>query len=255
MTAPLLLEIAIESPAGALRAEAAGANRIELCANLALGGTSPSLACLEYCLERVGLPVMVLLRPRAGNFCYSHDELAILGREVEYCKRAGAAGVVLGVLTAEQQIDEVALRTLVERARPLSVTFHRAFDLVPNAQIALEALLRCGVDRLLTAGGRASAWEGRAGIRQCVEQAAGRLTVIAGGGVRPEHLRELVQDCGVREVHASGQRLVRPRHHAPRSLSLLASELPDENCHYEPDESRLLGLCGELTRLRDTLLA
>ncbi|NOT29140.1 MAG: copper homeostasis protein CutC, partial [Planctomycetes bacterium] len=149
------------------------------------------------------IETVVLVRPRGGDFLYSAAEFAVLERDVAVARELGAAGVALGCLTAEGEVDVERCARLIARAHPLPVTFHRAFDLVRAPERALETLIDLGVARVLTSGQAARAFEGRARIATFVRAARGRLVVIAAGGVRPEHARELVRASGVRELHLS----------------------------------------------------
>lgn len=202
------VEVCVEGLEGLRAARAAGARRVELCGALATGGSTPSLAQLEACLAEGGIEVGVLVRPRGGDFLYSAAEFAVLLREVEHVRAAGAAGVALGCLTAEGEIDAARCARLIERARPLSVTFHRAFDLVREPARALETLVELGVQRVLSSGQGQGAFEGRARLAELVRQARGRVGLVAAGGVRAEHARELVRASGVRELHLSAARRV-----------------------------------------------
>lgn len=200
------VEVCVEGVEGLRAARAAGAQRVELCCALATGGLTPSLAQLEACLAEGGIEVGVLARPRGGDFLYSAAEFAVLEREVEQARAAGAAGVALGCLTAEGEIEAARCARLIERARPLAVTFHRAFDLVREPGRALETLIALGVTRVLSSGQGPSAFEGRARLAELVRQARGRVALVAAGGVRAEHARALVRASGVRELHLSAAR-------------------------------------------------
>ena len=195
----ILIEAAVESLDGALAAQQGGADRIELCTDLAHGGTTPSLELLGQSLSRLQIPVFVLVRPRAGDFVFSDYEHAEMLDDIFGAKSAGAAGIVTGALTTRQEIDEIQTAELFEAARPLPVTFHRAFDESGD----LEVLIRLGADRVLTSGSARTASEGVEQIRELVIQAAGRIEILAGGGVTPDNVTQLVQGSGVREVHFS----------------------------------------------------
>ena len=198
----VLVEACVDSVASALAAARAGAGRIELCANLRDGGTTPSVGALEACRERLAVPVFVMIRPRAGDFRYEDEDLDVMARDIRVLRERGAEGVVLGVLTAEGAVPEDALARLVDEARPLPVTFHRAFDVARDSEAALEVLLRRGVDRLLTSGASATALEGADLIGRLVRRAGERLAVMAGGGVRARNAAEVVRRTGVRELHS-----------------------------------------------------
>jgi copper homeostasis protein len=198
-----LLEVCVDSLAGLARAEAGGAARIELCSRLDLGGLSPSDAELEAAVRATRLPLHVMVRPRAGDFVYDEREIAEMRREIERAKRARVAAVVLGVTRTDGSIDVERTGELTRLARPLSVTFHRAFDAVPDPLAALELLVELGIDRVLTSAGAPNAHAGRFELRKLVENARGRIVVLAGGGVRAENFRDILRDAGVDELHSS----------------------------------------------------
>jgi copper homeostasis protein len=197
------LEVCVDSIEGAVAAEEAGATRVELCANLRESGTTPSAGAIELAKELIRIPFHIMIRSRPGDFCYSTTELEVMARDIESAKRLGAAGVVLGVLTRDGDVDACATRRLMEAARPLEVTFHRAFDVVRDPMDALERLVDLGAERVLTSGGEESAEEGIGFIRRLVEAAGGRIVVIAGAGVNAANAERIVRETGVREVHAS----------------------------------------------------
>jgi copper homeostasis protein len=199
----VLVEAAVETLEAALAAADGGAHRIELCTDLARGGTTPSVQLLRDCRSQLLLPIFVLVRPRPGDFVYTAAEHRTMIEQICRAKEAGAHGIVTGSLTASQQIAETTTAELIAAARPLFVTFHRAFDVCVDQAAALERLIRLGVDRVLTSGGAPTAPEGIERIRQLVTQAAGRIEILAGGGIHGENVARLVRETGVREVHFS----------------------------------------------------
>lgn len=203
-----LLEICVESAEGALAAAAAGAGRIELCAELSCGGVTPSVGTVAVTRASVDLPLMVLLRPRAGDFCYSPLEFAAMAADIDVLKASGVDGVVLGALTPQATLDIEPLAQIIIRARPLSVTFHRAFDLVRDAGEALAALRELGVERVLSSGGAARAIDGAARLAELSALAGPSLSIMPGGGVRAEHVAALVAATGCTEVHSSAGTLL-----------------------------------------------
>lgn len=200
----VLVEACVDTVASALAAQAGGAGRIELCANLVEGGTTPSAGTIALARERLGIPLFVIVRPRGGDYLHDADEVEVMRRDVEAVRRLGADGVVIGALTPDGRVDAAVTRVLVEAARPMRVTFHRAFDAARDAAEALETLATLGVDRVLTSGGAASALEGVAALRALVQQAGERLVVLAGGRLTPESVGAVVSASGVREVHVRG---------------------------------------------------
>jgi copper homeostasis protein len=186
-------------------AAAGGADRIELCTNLAAGGTSPDAATLAACLSRLTIPVFVMVRPRGGDFHYSAADRAGMVEEIWQVKAAGggAQGIVTGALRPDATVDETLMRELIAAAQPLPVTFHRAFDSCDDVEETLETLIALGVTRVLTSGQAPTAPEGAATIAELVRLAAGRIGILAGGGVNGDNVAALVRTTGVREVHLS----------------------------------------------------
>jgi len=205
-----LLEICADSLASALAAQAGGAHRIELCQNLEQGGTTPSYGLIKAVVTQVHLPVFVLIRPRAGGFEYSAAELAIMQADIEMCRDLGCAGVVLGALDAAGHVAAAACQALIERAGPLGVTFHRAFDACADQARALETIIDLGCQRVLTSGGQASAEAGQAQLATLVAQAAGRLAIMPGAGITAHNIEALATHTGAQEFHASAKRSLPP---------------------------------------------
>lgn len=198
-----LLEVCVDSLEALRAAEAGGASRIELCSRLDLGGLSPSRDLLEAALATTHLQLHAMVRPRAGGFVYSEAEIAAMERELDFLRGTAVAGVVLGALTEDGRVDPRSTARLVAAARPKSVTFHRAFDEVRDRSAALEDLVQLGIERVLTSGGAPDAFAGRAAVRELVQQANGRIVVLAGGGVRPANAAAILAATGVDEIHGS----------------------------------------------------
>ncbi len=199
------LEVVVDSVAGAIAAEEGGAQRIELCANLFEGGTTPSAATIELARRHTSIGLQVMIRPRGGDFLYSDLEMEIMFRDLAIAKQLGADGMVFGILNADASVDFGRTKTLIDAARPLNVTFHRAFDMVADPHFALNQLLLLGVDRILTSGQEATALDGVDLIRELVHQADGRLIVMAGGGIHERNVARIVRETGVAEVHLSAR--------------------------------------------------
>jgi copper homeostasis protein len=197
------LEICIESVASALAAEQGGAQRVELCAYLAGGGTTPSAGMISLVRDSISIPVHVLIRPRRGDFLYSNEEMEIMKRDIQMCRELGIDGVVLGALTKDGDIDLAKTQELIDNAGTMSVTFHRAFDLTRNPLEALDQLLSLNIDRLLTSGQQETALQGISLIKQLQECAGSKLIIMPGSGINPENVLDIVSQTGVQEVHAS----------------------------------------------------
>ena len=199
----VLLEICATSLEYALAAERAGADRIELCSDLECGGVTPSTGLMEAIRARVRIPIHVLIRPRPGDFFYSAQELLTMRRQIQSAIDLHIDGIVLGVLDNNCEVDISRTRELVECARPLPVTFHRAFDETRSWQKSLEGVIQTGARRLLTSGCRANAIKGLSNLTGVVRQAANRLTVMPGGGITPANGIRIVRSISAREIHGS----------------------------------------------------
>ena len=197
------VEICTPSRLSAVAAKEGGAKRIELCSNLEVGGLTPTDEDIGYCVQTLGLRTHVLVRPRAGNFLYTADEMAEIERTVMRCRQLGAAAVVVGFLTLDGKVDLALTRRIVQLAAPMEVTFHRAFDEAQQDPIeALQAVMEAGCHRLLTSGQAPTAPQGAAVIKRLVDHSS-CLKILAGSGVTPDNVRQLIAATGVTEVHGS----------------------------------------------------
>jgi len=194
-------EVCVDSIEGVRAARAAGADRVELCADLVEGGTTPSLGAIRRARTIDGLRLHVMIRPRGGDFLYSEDELAAMEQDIAIAKAEGADGVVFGLLLPDGTVDAERTARLIEAARPMAVTFHRAFDLAAEAVAALETLAELGAERVLTSGQAESALAGLPVIADLVRRADGRVIVMPGGGINSGNVRKIVRQSGCREVH------------------------------------------------------
>ncbi len=198
-----VLEVCCASIASALAAQEGGAHRIELCDNLYEGGTTPSYGTLELVRERLDIDINVIVRPRGSDFVYSDDEMDIIRRDIMKCKEIGVNGVVIGFLTPEGNIDVTKTNEIIELARPLSVTFHRAFDVCRDPYAALEKLIELGVDRILTSGQVNMAPDGVELIADLVMKARGRVIIMPGAGLEPENIAEFHAKVKAKEYHST----------------------------------------------------
>ncbi len=196
-----LIEICVDSVGSAAAAQAGGADRVELCDNLIEGGTTPSAGAIALACEKLNIPVNVIIRPRGGDFCYSDIEFEVMKRDISAAKDLGANGIVIGILLPDGRVDEARTRELIRLARPMSVTFHRAFDMTRDPFEALESLIALGVDRVLTSGQEATAAKGIELIGRLVERAGDRISIMACGEIREENARRIVAETGAREIH------------------------------------------------------
>ena len=197
----IFIEAAVESIGAVLAAEAEGVDRIELCGLLHEGAVTPSVGLIKRALASVRTPIHVFIRPRIGDFVYDRHDMAVMLEDIAAAKSAGAPGVVFGALTAEGRIDRALMSELIAAARPMTVGFHRAFDQLADQAAGLETLIDLGVAVVLTGGGPGPALDGADQLRQMVELAAGRIDILAGGGITSANVSELLKRSGVQQVH------------------------------------------------------
>jgi copper homeostasis protein len=196
-----ILEVCTNSIQSTINAVKAGAKRVELCSNLEQGGTTPS-AGMILVTTKLDIDIFVLIRPRTGDFLYTETEYETIKSDVIFCKENGCEGVVVGFLTKEGTVDKKRTQEIVALAKPMEVTFHRAFDCVENPQEALEKIISSGCTRLLTSGLAAKAIDGKEQLRELVQQANRRIYIMAGSGINEDNISELYE-AGIREFHAS----------------------------------------------------
>jgi copper homeostasis protein len=195
------IEICVEGIDGLAAAQAAGADRVELCASLLEGGLTPSMGVIKQAVAVAMIPFHVIIRPRGGDFLYSELEFLTMLDDVRTCRDMGVAGVVFGCLTTDGRVDEPRMTELVEAARPMKVTCHRAFDMTRDPEEAVEALVRCGVDRVLTSGQRDTALEGIEILRRTHDAARGRIVIMACGGLDETNIADVLHRSAADELH------------------------------------------------------
>ena len=200
-------EVCVETVDDAIRAEQAGADRIELCADLAVGGTTPSAGLIRTTAKQVSIPVMVMIRPRPGDFCFSEHEKTTMMRDIQYAAESEISGVVIGALTNDNRIDVACCQSLLEVTGELDVTFHRAFDLVENPLQAFDSIIEMGIKRVLTSGTESTAEKGAILLRQLVERGQGKISVMPGAGVNERNVVTILRETNASEIHFSGRRL------------------------------------------------
>ena len=191
----VIIECCANSVQSAINGQAGGAERVELCANLELGGTTPSAASICMAREVLEVDLFVLIRPRAGSFCYSDLEMEEILQDIEFCKQVGCEGVVIGALTENGSVDVKKTKQMVEAARPMQVTFHRAFDQVKEPFIALQQIVDCGCDRILTSGTKDTVKEGLEVLKTLVQKAQDKITILPGGGLDLVSALQLYSNC------------------------------------------------------------
>ncbi|AYM58283.1 copper homeostasis protein CutC [Agrobacterium fabrum] len=198
----MILEICVDDVAGLEAAVRGGADRIELCAALSGGGVTPSAGFMQRAAT-YGLPVSVMIRPRAGDFVFTHDEADVMKRDIDAARAAGLSGVVLGASRGDGSLDMALLEDLRRHADGMDATLHRAFDVAPDMEEALEAAISLGFPRILTSGGARSALEGVETLARLSELAKGRIVIMPGAGVRPQSVQALLDSFPITEIHAS----------------------------------------------------
>lgn len=237
----MTVEVCAYSLESCLNAQQAGANRVELCGGLGEGGTTPSAGLIAAVREHISIGLYVMIRPRGGDFVYDESELDVMRRDIDVARTLGADGVVLGVLLPDGTVDIARTRALVEYAQPMGVTFHRAFDLTPDALQALEDVIETGADRILTSGQKATAAQATTLLTQLAQRAGHRIEIMAGSGVSAENARGLA-DTGVHVLHLTGKALRPSRQmYFPADISM-AGEIPDERSVLYSDPERIAAL-------------
>jgi copper homeostasis protein len=202
MTNNFLLEITVESIDAALAAERGGADRIELCADLACGGLTPNSECMRSARASLRLPIFAMIRPRAGNFVYTSDEISLMKLQIVQARDLGMNGIVLGVLRENNTVDVALLKNLVALAAPLPLTFHRAFDETTDLFRALEDVISAGAARILTSGGASKAPQALDTLAELVQIAAERIIIVPGSGIHPENFAMVRNSINAREYHS-----------------------------------------------------
>lgn len=196
-----VIEVCLDSVESAVEAQEGGAQRVELCDDLFEGGTTPSIGMVKQVRKRIGIGLHIIIRPRGGDFFYSEEEFEVMKADIEAVREAGADGVVIGLLNTDGSIDEERTKELIELAQPMSVTFHRAFDVCRDPFEALDVLKRCGVDRLLTSGQEETVMEGLPLLKRLIEKAGDDLIIMPGNGINERNFDYIVEELGAKEYH------------------------------------------------------
>ena len=212
-----LLEVIAFNLASAQLAAKAGADRLELCSNAAVGGTTPSYGFIKKCVEEISIPTFPMIRCKGGSFVYSQMEKELMAEDIKICKGLGCKGVVFGMLNENDELDMETLKHFMNLSSGMEVTFHRAFDRVKNPIDALEQIIQAGCSRILTSGQAPTASEGISFIKELVSIAENRIIIMPGSGIRSNNILNLLQDSGAKEIHSSA--LKNPKE----------SEMVDEN--------------------------
>jgi copper homeostasis protein len=245
----VIVEICVDSVSGVRAAKAAGAHRVELCADLLEGGLTPSLGMIRRARTVDGIGLHVMIRPRGGDFLFDDDEFAMMKSDVEIAGQEGANGVVIGLLKADGMVDTDRVGELTALARPMAVTFHRAFDMTPDPFQALETLIGLGIDRVLTSGQEASVLEGLPLIASLVKQAGDRIIVMPGGGITARNLGRIIEAVRPREIHFAALEPAAGRMKFRREHVFMGGELrPPEYDRLETSAGAIRSILAKLPR-------
>ena len=230
---PAILEVCAFTVQSCLVAERAGAARVELCDNPIEGGTTPSYGTIRRVKEKTGIRLYPIIRPRSGNYFYNEDELAVIRHDIEVCKELGCEGISVGVATINATIDTERMKRIVDWAYPLGVTCNRVFDGTPDPFEALEELVACGCERVLTSGQRSAAPDAADVLAKIVQQAGNRISIMPGAGINSNNLAQLKALCGAMEYHASARRVL------PNPLTYINTQVSDYGNVYVADEEEV----------------
>src|SRR6185437_4789708 len=235
-----VLEVCAFTIQSCMIAEKVGAVRVELCDNPVEGGTNPSYGTIRRVREKIGIQLYPILRPRSGNYFYDADEFEIMREDIGVCKELGCDGISVGVQRLDGTMDVERMKRVMEWAYPMGVTCNRAFDAVPDPYQALEEIISCGCERVLTSGQQASAPEGAAVLAKLVQQAASRISIMPGAGVRSSNIAQLVRETGAWGYHTSARRSI------PNPLTWQTKEITDYGNVYIADETELRAILEQL---------
>lgn len=236
----ILLEICCGSIDDAIESEKGGAHRVELCSALFLGGLTPSIGTTHEAKLRLKIPVMVMVRPRAGGFCYTSAEMSTMERDATAALERGADGIVFGILTTDGKIDVPRSQRIRRLVGDKQSIFHRAFDVTPDPFEALERLIDMGITRVLTSGQKDSVPQGVELIRKLVERAAGRIEILPGGGIQPYQVREIAEKTTCNQIHLTAWKTTSdPSTHANPAVTFGGALYPPED-RYQITDSALV---------------
>lgn len=249
MTSKVLIEICAGSVESAIAASKGGAHRIELCSALSEGGLTPSQAIIEYVKANLKIETYVLIRPRAGDFSYSRAEFEVMKSDIFSAKVKGADGIVIGMINTDGTVDTCRIKEVIEMARPMQVTFHRAFDLTRNPFEALETIIELGCQRILTSGQASSAPAGAAVIAQLVQQAGSRIIIMPGGGINASNLMDLYAATRAPEFHLSATTQIQSRMVFKKLGISMGKSAFDEYAIFQTDKNLVMEVCNIASRL------
>lgn len=248
----MVLEICVDSLESAMAAVRGGALRLEICSALSLGGITPSAGLVHRIRQQTDIELAVLLRPRSGDFVYTDFEFATIKEDILQAKKLGADSVVIGILDPDGHIDQERTKELVDLAKPLKVTFHRAFDMTPDPLSALEQVIACGVDRILTSGGSASAVDSLDTLIALCQKAKDRIVIMPGGGISAKNVAMIAIKTGASEFHA-GLKTKVPSPVRYRKAEVFLGTASSQGELQHPDHSRIVVLEEDVRALRKQL--
>jgi copper homeostasis protein len=239
-----ILEVCAFTIQSCIIAERAGAARVELCDNPIEGGTTPSWGTIKQAKEKISIPLYPIIRPRSGNYWYDEDEFEIMKRDIEACKDLGCNGISVGAGTINAEIDSDRMKRIVEWAYPMGVTCNRVFDGTPDPFRALEELIDCGCERILTSGQKGAAPDAAKVLKQLVQQAGARIIIMPGAGVKSSNIAALKAACGATEFHSSARAVL------PNPLTYINTAVSDYGNVYVADEEELKRMVSILAQSR-----
>ena len=233
-------EVCLDSVESAIEAQAGGADRVELCDNLFEGGTTPSAGAIKLAREKLTIGLQVIIRPRGGDFCYSDIEMEVMKQDITTARELGSDGVVIGILRPDGQVDSERCRVLIEAAKDMNVTFHRAFDMMRDPFEALERIIDLGCSRILTSGQEATVLEGMALLKELVQKAGDRIIVMPGSGISEGNLTKIIKVIGAAEspVYPSELKAI-PLAFKPAHIYMGGQLRQPEFCHFVTDAARM----------------
>lgn len=231
----MILEICANSVESAIAAQQGGADRIELCTNLAEGGTTPSYGQIKWCVENLQLEVWPLIRPRGGDFLYSDAEFETILEDISYCKQIGCNGVVTGLLNTNGTINEERCAKIIAVASPMPVAFHRAFDMSNDLSVALETVIKLGFVRVLSSGGKENAFVGANELAKLVVQANNRIEIMPGAGVNADNLIEIAKTTSAKNFHTTAKSVVKSKMKFKNEASKMGIENADQFSYEQTD--------------------
>jgi copper homeostasis protein len=240
MSVKRIFEVCAFKIQSAINAQKAGAARVELCDNPVEGGTTPSYGTILETREKLAIDLYPIIRPRAGNYFYNEDEYNIIKRDISFCRDVGCDGISVGAQKVNGEIDTEYLKRIVEWAGPMGVTCNRAFDCAPDPFKALEDIIGCGCERILTSGLRSAAPDAGELLKQLVELAADRIIIMPGAGINSKNIRKLVEETGAKEYHGSARKV------APNPITFLNKEVSDYGNVYITDEDEVRKIIEQL---------